>query len=301
MLADLKQANYGWVLFAMLFTLLANISRAYRWGMLIEPLGVKPKLSNLFYSLSVGYFANLAAPRLGEVTRCSALYEVEKTTLDTLIGTVIAERVIDVITLLVLIVGVIFLSIEKFSTFFWDTIFKGKVHSLLAGSPIKIFLLIFIPLVFAAFIFIFRKKIIRFHFIKKVVDFIKGIGEGLHSVIKMKNRGWFILHTIFIWGLYCLSGYFCFFSVTATSHLGGVAALFILVLGGIGMSAPVQGGIGAYHIIVQSGLVFLGVASDKALVYATIVHSSQMLFMAALGSISIIMLNIEKRKQLKHA
>jgi uncharacterized membrane protein YbhN (UPF0104 family) len=147
----------------------------------------------------------------------------------------------------------------------------------------------------------FRKKIMQLKFLKKVFDFSKGIWEGLRSVMKMKKRGWFLFHTAFIWGMYFIAGYLCFFAMAETSHLDATAALFILVLGGLGMSAPVQGGIGAYHIIVQSGMVFLGVASDKGLVFATIVHSSQMLFIAATGIISIIMLNIEKRKQLQHA
>lgn len=298
MLTDLRQANYFWVVLSLFITILANLSRAYRWGMLIEPLGLKPHTANLFHSLNIGYFANLAAPRLGEVTRCTALFEVEKVPLDKLVGTVIAERIIDLLSLLSLMVLVILLSVDRFSNFFWDSILKEKVKNILNTPVLNLFILAVIIAVIVGLLFFFRTKILRLSFIKKVIGFIKGIGEGLRTIMTMKKKGWFLFHTVAIWALYFFSGFVCLFAIPETAHLDLVAALFLLVLGGIGMSAPVQGGIGAYHIIIQSGMVFLGVAADKGLVYATIVHSSQLLFIALMGIIALLFLNIEKRKQL---
>jgi uncharacterized protein (TIRG00374 family) len=309
MLGDLKKANYAWIALALVFSVISNFSRAYRWGMLIEPIDKRPKLSNLFYSLSLGYFANLAFPRLGEVTRCTALYEVEKTPIDALFGTVIAERIIDVITLLILIFLSIISNVKLFGDYFMKMFRDHFLISTRFSSNAVIIILVVVAICFL-FAYGLRKRIVQWTFVRKAVLFFKGIMDGLRSVLKLKKRKEFLFHSVLIWFLYYLSTYVSFFSIPETSNLGFSAALFILVLGGLGMSAPVQGGIGVYHVMVASGLTLFGIVPfidphtgdqiSKGLLFATIVHSSQMLLTLILGSISIVMLNIEKRKELRN-
>ena len=299
------KANFWWILLSLVFSTIAHASRAYRWRMLIEAADKKPKFSNSFYALAVGYFANMAFPRLGEVTRCTALYEVEKTSLDSLFGTVIAERVIDLISLLSLMVLVLFVNMEKFSGVFID-IGNKKLKDLQSVSQLTWILMAAGVFAFIITLIILRKKFMKIKIVEKIMNFLKGIVDGFRSVLKVKNKGVFIFHSVFIWFMYFVSGYITLFSMPETANLGLAAALFLLVLGGIGMSVPAPGGFGSYHFFVATGLVVYGIAFDaftpgavnKGLDYAFVVHSSQVLLIIFLGSLSLIMFNIVKRKQL---
>jgi hypothetical protein len=132
---------------------------------------------------------------------------------------------------------------------------------------------------------------------EKIIVFIKGILAGLTSVMKMKNHNMFILHSIFIWVMYWLVTYIGFHSLDATSTLDLKAALFVLVAGGLGMTAPVQGGIGAYHWLVSQGLLIYGISQTDGLTYATIVHTSQMLLMVLVGTASFLILSVNKNQK----
>jgi uncharacterized protein (TIRG00374 family) len=299
MLKDLMEASYGWVAVSLILTIAANMSRAYRWGMLIEPISKLPKLSNLFYAVSSGYLANLAVPRLGEVTRCTVLYEVEEVPFDALVGTVIAERVIDLIMLVLLIVLTIVSNIHVFGHYFADKL-KHKLSFLAHLSSGLLILAGLICILGIGLGYAWRKKIMRVKLASKLIHFIIGIWDGLKSVLTLKRKGGFLVHTFFIWFMYYLSAYVCFFSIPEMAGLGFSAGLFVLVLGGLGMSAPVQGGVGVYHLLVAGGLLQVyQLDHSKGLAYATIVLSSQWLLTIVMGCISFVMLNIEKRKLLK--
>jgi len=307
MWARVMKANFWWILLSLVFSTLAHASRAYRWSMLIGAVNKKPKFSNTFYALAVGYFANMAVPRLGEVTRCTALYEVEKTPIDSMVGTVIMERVVDVISLFSLIVLVLLVNMELFSGFFKDMA-SEKLQGLQAVSQTTWIILVAAIILFFVVLIILRKKFMKIKIVEKVMNFLKGIMDGFRSVLKVKNKWAFLFHSVFIWAMYFVSGYITFFSMPETAHLGLAAALFLLVLGGIGMSAPAPGGFGPYHIFVSAGLTLYGITKyidpatgteiNKGLDYAFVVHSSQVLLIIVLGSLSLIMLNIVKRKQL---
>lgn len=298
MLDDLKKANFGWVVFSFVFTIVAHLSRAYRWGILIEPIGNRPKLNNLFYSVCSGYIANLAFPRLGEVTRCTVLYEVEDAPFDALVGTVIAERVIDLIMLLLLIMLTVVSNIHLFGHFFADKL-KDKLGFITHISPIILIMAVLICLLGVLLVYAGRKRIMSIKVASKLIHFLIGIWDGLKSVLKLKRKKGFLFHTFFIWFMYYLSAYVCFFAIPETAGLGLSAALFVLVLGGLSMTAPVQGGIGIYQIVVAGGLLLYNIDDEKGKLFASIVLFSQWLLTIILGGISFVMLNIEKRKQLK--
>lgn len=296
----LKSANYWWVLLSIFFSLIAYASRAYRWKLLVEPLGFSPSFKNSFYSLMVGYFANLAFPRIGEVTRCASLNKAEKIPFDKLIGTVILERVFDLMVLIILLIIVFVAKMDFFGKFFQENIFSpflNKFSSLMHFSILAIFSVISFFVISLALLYFYRAKVVQIKFVVKIIDFIKGIYTGVKTIFHMKTLGAFVLHTLIIWGCYFLMTYILFFALKSTSTLSPIDGLFILIIGGLGMSAPVQGGIGAYHWIVSLGLTIYGISREDGLIFATIGHTSQAIFAIILGLISLLMLFLARSKK----
>lgn len=293
---DLKSVKYSWVLLSLVFATLAYMSRAYRWRLIIEALDYKPSYSTTFYSLMVGYLANFAFPRIGEVTRCATLSSKEKIPVDKLFGTVIVERATDMICLFGLLFFLLFFRLDKFGSFIGNNLLKPlqeKFLETLAFSWIIWILLLALLISGIASYFIFREQISSMKGFTKLKNIIKGIFDGLKSIYKMKRRWEFLFHTAFIWINYLLMTWVVVFSMTSTSHLTLIDSIFILVIGGLGMSAPVQGGIGAYHWIVSRGIatVFPSFVSlEDGLVFATISHESQALLAITLGTISFFLL-----------
>ncbi|MBK6399352.1 MAG: flippase-like domain-containing protein [Bacteroidetes bacterium] len=294
MIADIKNANLFWVGLSVVTSLVAFTSRAIRWNLLIEPLGYKPKLSNTCASLMIGYLANLAVPRLGEVTRCGSLNQTENVPFDKLLGTVIFERIIDVLCLLTCIILVAVSEYERLGNFLNENIFdpmKSKVHSFI-NSPISIAIVLIIFL--SLLIFLFKNKKSK-GFISKFTVILKGIGDGMVSVKRMKKPFQFIFHTILIWAMYFMMSYLCFFALPATSQLSWHAGLFVLVVGGLGMSAPSPGGVGSYHVLVAAGLYLYGISDQDGKTFATLMHASQTLVVIVFGALSFLYLFLKQK------
>lgn len=244
------------------------------------------------YSLMVGYLANLAVPRLGEVSRCGSLSKAEKIPFNSLLGTVIVERVIDVICLLICLLLTAFVEYDRVGNFLVDSIINPitvKVNqSLQSVMFISVAAIILVAL--AGTIFWFVKKSRQAGAESKIMVMIKGLFDGLLSIGQLKRPLAFIFHTILIWIMYFLMAYLAFFALPSTSSLTWSAGMFILVVGGLGMSAPVQGGIGAYHLLVSQGLTLYGLSREDGLAFATMLHTSQMLIVIVLGSVSFLLL-----------
>jgi len=294
---EMLQANIFWVLLSGLLSLVALLSRAYRWNLLIESTGYTPPLKKTFYALMVGYFANLAFPRLGEVTRCGSLSKDQSIPFTGLLGTVIVERIIDVISLLICMLLAIILEYKRMGKFLKENILDpliGKFQQLIS-SPllIGIAVLIIAGIFFALFYYIRRSRRKRSE--SKGIQLMKSLMKGLQSVARLKRPWLFIFHSILIWVLYFLAMYVCFFALPSTSHLHLSAGLFLLVAGGLGMSAPVQGGIGAYHLLVSQGLMLYGMSQQDGLIFATLIHSLSLFLVVLLGIISLLLLFSGKR------
>jgi len=299
-LNQMLQANMFWVLVSVIPSLAALVSRAYRWKLLIESSGYSAPLNKTTYSLMVGYFANLAFPRLGEVTRCGALSKSESIPFNVLLGTVIVERVIDVVSLLLCLLLACILEFNRLGNFLLDNIINPLVKKIaqLFHSPLILigFIVLIIALAFVLRYFNSKKNEAGKE--SKVAGFIKGLIDGLKSVAKLKRPWPFIFHSVLIWALYYLSMYISFFAFPFTSSLGLSAALFLLVAGGFGMSAPVQGGIGVYHILVSQGLMLYGLSQQQGLTFATLVHTLSLVTIVVLGVISLLLLfAANKQKQ----
>ena len=286
----MRLADPLWIGLSVIIAILSLISRAVRWKMLIAPLGYNPRTSKTFYALLIGYLANLAIPRIGEISRCVSLNKSEKVPFNSLIGTVIVERAIDLIMLFLCMALVAVFQFEMLSSFLMEKIVSPLMENGANGNRIVILLVSGLLIGATAGFWFLKNKESRLR--KKLSGIIREVGAGLGSVLRMKNNGWFLFHTLFIWVAYFLMTYVCFFCLEATSQLGLGAGLFIMVVGGLGMSAPVQGGIGAYHYIVSHALQLFGVASTDGVVYATLVHTTQTLLMIVMGGWAFLMLLI---------
>ncbi len=290
----LKGADYKWVLLSMFFGMVAFISRARRWNILIHPLGYSPALKNTFYAMMTGYLANLALPRIGEVTRCVALGKKEKIPVDQLIGTVVIERTLDLISLLSIMVLLILIRGKEINEFLKETIFiplQEKVFAVL-GFTWLTWVIIVVGIVLSLFLFYwYRSRLRKFLFFSKMFDMARGILSGFKTIASLRSKWEFIFHTVFIWVCYMMMTWVVVFAIEPTSHIGLGDSIFLLVVGGLGMSVPVQGGIGAFHYAVSRGLAFVeGVSLEDGLVYAFLSHESQLILIIVAGFISFYMI-----------
>jgi uncharacterized protein (TIRG00374 family) len=251
----------------------------------------------------LGYLANFAFPRIGEISRCGSLRKSDKIPMDSLIGTVIIERAIDMLVLLVLLFVIFIAKIEYFGLFIKENVFIPISKKFISTVDFSIYYWIGIVLVIGTSIslfYYFRKKFKRVKIVIKIRKIIRGVISGVKTVTKMRNRSAFMFHTFLIWFMYFLMTYVVIFSIPATSELKPIDGLFLLVIGGLGMAAPVQGGIGAFHWIVSLALSLYGISKADGLVFATIQHESQAIMAILLGAFSVVMLFVQSRRKRKN-
>jgi uncharacterized protein (TIRG00374 family) len=301
LVVDLKQANYSWLFLSLLFGFFAYVSRARRWVLLINPLGFRPSLRNSFYALMTGYLANIALPRVGEITRCVALGKKEKIPVDQLIGTVVVERTIDFISLLLIMIYLIFTRNEEINIFLKDSIYlpiQEKIFSVFGVTWI-LWVILFSVAVIALFLMIrYKKNLRKIRFFSKMFDLARGVINGLKTITSLERKWEFIFHTVFIWINYALMTWVVVFSIKSTSGLTFSDSIFLLVIGGLAMSAPVQSGLGAFHYIISRGLLFVkGIPLEDGLVYALLTHESQLIFVAIVGTISFFIIFKKENKK----
>ena len=301
---EIQKVEMSWVVLSMIFGACAYVNRGLRWILLINALGYKSSKINSIASVSIGYFTNLFIPRAGEISRCTALSQTEKVPLNKLFGTILIERVIDFIFLFFLLIITFFLKLDNLLKFF-STLQAHQTDSIPGNS--KILIILNIIAVGVIGFFLLKKWMKNSVFYKKIISFIEGLKEGFKSIKKMKRKSAFWIHTFSIWIMYFLMTYICFFSMSETSNLTIGDGLFLLVLGGIGMVIPTPGGVGSYHAIVMIGLAVLGVGFinltppegeiNPALIFPTVVHVGQTLVAIIMGSISLFILFLTKKKK----
>jgi uncharacterized protein (TIRG00374 family) len=298
---ELKEANYAWILLSFVFAFLAFVSRARRWVLLINPMGYNPSLKNTYNAMMTGYLANLALPRIGEVTRCMALGKKEKIPVDQLIGTVVVERAIDFLSLLFIMIILVLTSGDQISSFLNDDILvpvKENILSFLGASWILWAILIPVAIAMLILVLFFKKTLRKIGFISRMFDLTVGIFHGLKTIANLKRRKEFIFHTIFMWTNYTFMTWVVVLSIKSTSHLNLADGLFLVVVGGFAMAAPVQSGLGAYHYLVSRGLFFvMGIPITDGLVYAVLAHESELIFIALLGAISFFIISYKREKR----
>jgi glycosyltransferase 2 family protein len=287
------EADKGWLILMAVVAVASHVVRALRWKMLMATTGHSQRLSHSFLSLMVGYFINLLIPRGGELSRCFNLYKLNRTPVENSFGTVIVERIVDVICLLILIVISFILESRKLFAFI-ETLPIGirdgqsRIYVLvIAGAAILL-------LTWIAYRLLSRNE--------KIKEFISrkwaGFKEGLLSVFRLKDTKLFIFYSVLIWLLYFLMSYTVIMAFEATSVLGWSAVLSLFAVGAIAMSAPLPGGTGSYHLLVPQSLVFLyHVPQADAVAFTFIFHGWQTIIMIVGGAISLIVTTILVRKK----
>lgn len=289
-LHDIRGANYGWILFVLFLFMLSNVVRALRWKMLIKPLGYTPGFLNCFLTIMLGYFANLALPRMGEVIRGLALSRIEKISFQSLFGTIITGRITDVLCLLL----VILLALVFEMDLIWNFIVQNS-----EGSPLLkveyLVALLFLGLIILGLLYYFARRsqnslVIR---MKKV---FMGFVDGLKTIGQLENTALYIFYSLLIWLLYYMMTYFCFFSFDPTAHLGPIEALVTFVFGTLGIVFPSPGGLGSYHFLITEALKIYDINEADAFSFANLIFFSIQIFCNVLfGILALILLPIINR------
>ena len=282
---QIKSANLYWLFFSVFIGILSHISRAYRWKYLLEPLGYSPRFGVSFSAVMIGYTANLGIPRSGELLRAVTLSNYDKFPVQKVIGTVITERIIDLLMLLIIICVTFLFNTDLLLNYFEEQ----KI------DPLKVvYSLILATIVLAVGFYILKK--IKFSFLKKIKVFIAEIYEGILSVFKMKNKGGFIFHTIFIWFAYIAMFFVVKYCIPETVDLSFSAILMAFVAGSFAMSAT-NGGIGAYPIAI--GLVFMlfAITKSNGEAYGWIMWVSHTLMTILVGGLCFMYLSLFLKKK----
>jgi uncharacterized protein (TIRG00374 family) len=266
---------------------------------MLEPLGYKIKTLRAFWAIMGGYLVNVAVPRMGEITRCVVIKKTDEVPMAVSVGSVILERVIDLLILICIIIFALIFQFGRISSFFSETFLKNKSVS---PDTIINWLIILLVMAVAGFILTWFqweniKKTLIFNRMKPV---IRELINGLLSIRKVKSKSLFFASTFIIWFLYYMMLYVMALSFKATINLNPLAILVVLMAGGLGMSAPVQGGIGTYHAFVSSVLILYGIDRQDGVLFATLSHTSQFVFVLIMGSISLLISAIIGKKQLKN-
>ena len=283
---DMIHANLWLIGFSILLGYLAIVLRSYRWRIVLRSMGHEVPLGAALHSVALAYLVNLAIPRGGEIARCTAIQRAAGVPMDKALGTVIMERMIDLLMSLVLVVITVFLALREFKGLFALT--KGVSPEAAATAESSGFPWVGVglaALVLGGLLLLLAlyKGVIRHPLADRMRHFMIGIGHGLRSIRSLDNSWAFWGHSIGIWGCYFLMVYICFFSMEATSIVTIPQALFVMMSATFSYILPVPGGIGAYHYLVSSALLVIGVPLDAGLAFATVVHSAQTLMMILAG------------------
>lgn len=288
----IKDANYGILAFSLIFGLLGNTLRGYRWELLIKPLGYKPRLSTLNYAIYGGYAVNFAVPRGGEVWRCAMVAKEDKIPVKKLVGTIIVDRLFDMITVVALCLIAFLLNMSFF------------VHQLSYNKETfdSILNILQSPLLYVAFVVAIAMTFVVFKFfgnnfiVKKISGFFIELWKDLKDMGRMKQKYRLIACSIGIWTCYFFYFYITFFAFDFTADLGFTAGLIAFALSSLSMGVPTNGGMGAWHFAVVASLTLYGVSETSALAFATGVFALQSLWLIFCGLVGMTMLSLRKKK-----
>ena len=281
----IKEADPFWVGLSIVIGILSHVSRAIRWNYLLEPLGYRPKIRNNIFIILMAYFANLGIPRSGEVLRATALASYENVPFQKGFGTIVTERVIDLLMLLLIILIALFTQTDIILGYLSKNgVGLTSALILVAGGILFLFL-------FLAFLRRSSSKLAI-----KVKDVVKGLLDGILSIFKMKNKWGFIFHTFFIWGAYVAMFWVIKFTVDETISLSLPELLVAFIAGAFAMSTT-NGGIGLYPIAVSASLAIYGVSSVSGDAFGWIMWIAQTIMVVVFGAISFLLLPLLNRNR----
>lgn len=278
-----KSANYSWIILGMFLGLLSHLSRGYRWKYLLEPMGYHVKLPNSLMAVFITYLANYGIPRSGEVLRAAVLTNYEDVPFEKAFGTIVAERMADLIVILGIIGIALFLQYE----FVFELLEKSfEPSNIIYGAIIAaiIFVIVFVSI-----------KRSTSKLAVKIKAFFSGLKEGVLSIFKMKHKWAFIGHTLFIWGMYVLMFYITTFSLIELEGIS-IGAVLIAFIAASFTIAATNGGLFAYPAAVMAAFLLFDLPEDASFAFGWIMWSSQTVMIILMGSLSFIFLPIYNRK-----
>jgi uncharacterized protein (TIRG00374 family) len=293
----LKGAKYWLMVPVFLILSLSHIVRALRWRILMEPMGYKPSILNTFFAVMIGYLANLAIPRLGEVLKCTLLAKYEKVPAEKLVGTIVAERAVDVVSLAIVFIITLLTQTNLIASYgleLFRQLFENKSGQF---SMQKIGILIGAIVILVVLLKIWSRKYGHLPFVMSAKRIIKGIWEGVSSIRYLKQKGLFIFYSVTIW--YIVGTWVGLSATVGTAGLGFNAALAALAFGSIGMIVT-PGGIGAYAYFIAKIVEKMGVPFEIGFANGTLQWFAQFIIVLIVGSICLLVLPIYNKNKISH-
>jgi len=277
-----KEANYWWILLALFLGFLSHLSRAYRWKFMLEPLDYKPKLSNSIMAVFAAYLTNYGIPRSGEVMRAAIFANYENVPFEKGFGTIVAERIADLLVMLLIILATLFLQYDYISNLMLNnfnptTLVIGLITLIILGG-------IFFVVIAKA------KSGIAF----KIKSFILGVIEGATSIFKMKKKWAFIGHTLFIWAMYLLMFYVTTFAFPQLNNIPFAAILIGFIAASFSIAAT-NGGVGSYPEAIVLAFMLFNIADEPSRAFGWIMWSAQTALIIFFGALSFLFLPIFNR------
>jgi len=272
-------ANYWWVSLSLAIGVLSHLSRAYRWKFMLNPLGYEPKFQNSAMAVFIAYLVNMGIPRAGEISRAAVINQHEKIPFEKAFGTIVAERLADMIVYLLLIALAFLSQYELISQLLLSKIPKNPI-----------ILIVIIVILISIFYFFLRAiKNSKNHFFRKIRSFISGLYEGVKTILTMKKKWPFIVHTLFIWFAYVMMLYVMLFAVPETEEISFGAILTCFVMGTFAF-ATTNGGIGSYPYVIQQTLLLYSVPMGIGASFGWMMWTSQTLLIIVLGGLSFLLM-----------
>lgn len=286
----LSEMDIAWFAVSTFFGVMSHVVRGWRWKLTLAPLGYHPSSGLCVNSIFVAYAANLVVPRVGEVSRCVVLEQYERVPFAQSLGTVVSERIVDTVVVLVMTVIAVVMQWPVFCRFLSDAGFGKQESPFFASVGGWVVLL----LSFVAFLVLLYIILHKMAFWKRIKSFISNFVVGVMSLTKMRNGWLFMLETLGIWFCYFMQFYLCFYCFEFSSALSVQAGMLLFVAGSIAVVVPTPNGAGPWHFAIISIMVLYGVSLNNASVFALIVHSTQTLLVALLGLYALVMLQFKK-------
>ncbi|MBK8924123.1 MAG: flippase-like domain-containing protein [Saprospirales bacterium] len=301
LLHDFSTVQPGWIALVIAAFTLSNMLRAWRWQMLLEPMGYRVGFVNSFLTILLGYFANLGFPRMGEVVRAGSLSRYERIPLERVMGTLVVDRLMDFVCL-GLVVGMAFLlEADTLWAFVQNRQAQASPGSSLWQNPYVLAALTLLGLV-AVGAFVFRKRIGRLPPVQKLSNLIEGFWDGLRSVFRLRHAGLFLGFSLGIWLMFYLQCWFNLLAFPPTAQLGPGAALMVFVFGTLGFVIPAPGGMGSFHALAIAGLALYHIDGSDAFSYANIAFFTiQIFYNIAAGILALLLLPILNKKPAERA
>ena len=290
MISSFSDAKYSWILLSIIIGLASHFIRAIRWKLTLEPLGYTPKTYNVFFAVMTCYIANLAFPRLGDIIRCTTLAKYEKYSFNKVLGTVIAERAVDLFFLGIALILVLIFQGHELNLYFQKT----NVQFFNSKGILKAILLISSVL----FLGIATTQLIKKSsnaFIVRLTSFLKKVTNGVKTIWQMEQKFIYIFYTIIIWMLYIMLFYVCIFALPETTQIGFFGSITCFLFGAIAISFT-NGGLGAYPALIAQATVLYEISEPIGYALGWIVWSGQTIMILFFGALSLLLFPILNKK-----